>query len=450
MPITAKELKERKAPIAEKLHEVSQKAAGEDRGLTDDEKKEWESLKVAAKRLDEQIALVEEAEGFCTNLAQPETRVQPVLVAATKDDAGHEKTGEIRPLHGQLRSFRGPKAEENAYRSGRWIFGALFGHPQSRQWCAEHNIDLRAHSEGVNTKGGALVIPEFERAIIDIRREYGVFRQNARVVPMAGDTLTVPRRLTGLTAYYVGEEASITESNKTWGQVNLTARKLACLSKYSSELAEDAIISVADDLAQEMAYAFAYNEDLAGFLGTGTLATYGGIVGLITRCTAATATVYTAIAGNLAFSTLDLADFENMIGQLPMFAGIRPKWFISKPAWAASMMRLADSSGGVTRTEVQQGGTELLFLGYPVVLNNITNSTLTANTSAAGGLFFGDLSMAATMGDRRGIRVQVLSELYAANDQLGIIGTERFDIVVHDVGDTSSAGCVIQLTFPGA
>lgn len=450
MSETLKKLREDRAKLPGQFRAISEKAAAEKRAYSDEEKATLASVKAELARLDETIATLELADGIDAG-NQLTARQMPVTIATDRDAEGRKKSGEIRPyVPGQLRAFKGPtrEAEEAAYRSGRWIM-SLFGHADSQRWCGDNGIDLRAHAEGVNTQGGALVIPEFERAIIDIRKEYGVFRREARVVPMAADTLTIPRRTGGLTAYYVAEAGSITESTKSWGQVSLTARKLACLSKYSSELAEDAIISVADDLASEMGYAFSYNEDLAGFLGTGALATYGGIVGLITRCTAATATVYTGISGNTAFSTLDLADFESMVGQLPLFPGINPKWHISKPGWAASILRLADSAGGNTKGDIA-GGPAGMFLGYDVVLNNVTNSTLTAQTSAAGGLFFGDLRMAATLGDRRGIRVQVLNELYAANDQIGIIGTERYDIVVHDVGDTSVAGCVIQLTFPGS
>jgi hypothetical protein len=41
---------------------------------------------------------------------------------------------------------------------------------------------------------------------------------------------------------------------------------------------EDAIISIADDLAEEIVYAFSLKEDQCGFIGDGT-STYGGIVG---------------------------------------------------------------------------------------------------------------------------------------------------------------------------
>jgi HK97 family phage major capsid protein len=60
-------------------------------------------------------------------------------------------------------------------------------------------------------------------------------------------------------------------------------------------------------------------------------------------------------------------------------------------------------------------------------------------------LLFGDLSKAATMGDRRLITVKVDESRYLDYDQLAIQGTERFDIVCHDVGDANNVGAIVAL-----
>ena len=41
--------------------------------------------------------------------------------------------------------------------------------------------------------------------------------------------------------------------------------------------------------------------------------------------------------------------------------------------------------------------------------------------------------------------VDVLTERYAEYRQVGIIATERMDIVVHGLGDTSDAGPIVAL-----
>lgn len=348
---------------------------------------------------------------------------------------------------GSLKAFKGPDADVNAYTAGQWLLATIGNSGKSQQWCREHGVEIRgALSGGSNTLGGFLVPTQMETAIIDLREEYGVLRQNAYVLPMASDSATIPRRSSGLTAYFVNENAEITASDVGWDQIGLNARKLATLTKYSSELDEDAVISIADAITTEAAYALAVKEDNCGFVGTGT-STYGGIVGIVTALLAGSEV--TAITGNTAFSTLDLADFENMLGKLPAYPGIQPKWYISKAGWAASMMRLLDAAGGNT-IAMLQGGVQPSFLGYPVVLTQVMNSTLTAQTSTEGLVIFGDLRLGVVLGDRRGVSMDMSRDRYFEYDQLAVRVTERFDINVHGVGTSSVPGPIVQLNTPGS
>ena len=93
------------------------------------------------------------------------------------------------------------------------------------------------------------------------------------------------------------------------------------LTKYSNELNEDAVLNIGDDLAGEIAYAFALKEDQCGFLGDGT-STYGGIVGVTTALRNVDATIAN-IAGLVVASgtrlrqqlqRIALADFNKVVG----------------------------------------------------------------------------------------------------------------------------------------
>lgn len=453
--ITAKALREQRAEKIKELEALLATAESEDRDLTDKEQTRFLELKAETENLLKRAQRIEEVEGLSTDLTEPIDQTLP-----GRDNTADPATpvaSAIRALpnrpmrrYGSLRAFRGPTAERDAYESGMWLRATFFGDESAREWCKEYNLNVegRALSTIANTLGGALVPDSFERSIIDLREEYGTFRRKARVTPMASDTTIVPRRTGGVTAYYVGDNTEITASDKTWDQVELTARKLAVLTKYSSEIAEDAIISLADDLASEIAYSFSVAEDQAGFLGDAT-STYGGISGLITKCTAATAGTVTCADTHLAFSDITLTELESMIGKLPEYPGIQPEWYLHKSAWAASMMRLADAAGGNVKSDIE-GPNRMQFSGYPVNFVQCMNSTLTDQASAKGLIYFGDLGMAATLGDRRGLRVKVSEDRYFEYDQIGIQGTERFAINVHDVGDTSNAGPIIMLAFPAS
>jgi HK97 family phage major capsid protein len=354
--------------------------------------------------------------------------------------------------HGALKSFKGPDAEREAYLSGRFFIGALLKDEDSISWCKNHGIDMTiraALGENQNSLGGVLVPDEVERSIIDLRESRGVARQETMVRGMNGDTMYVPRRSGGLTAYFVDENpaSGITESDKAWNSVRLVARTLATLTRYSLQLSDDAIISIGDDLASEIAYAFADKEDQCLFNGDGT-STYGGIVGLKHGTLAGSK--YTAITGNTAFGTLDREDFESMVGMLPQYAEANAKWYISKAGWAASMLRLVDAAGGNTWRDLANGKRELSFLGYPVVIVQVMNTTLTAQTSTDGLVYFGDLKQGVTFGNRRGVSVFPSEHRYMEFNQIGVRGMERFDINYHEVGTSSAAGSVIMLSTPGS
>jgi len=164
-----------------------------------------------------------------------------------------------------------------------------------------------------------------------------------KVMPMNSDTLTIPRRASGLTAYYVAEAGSITASDMGWDQVNLVAKKLAVLARYSSEVNEDSILDFANTLADEIAYAFANAEDQAGFNGDGT-STYGGITGVRDKLKNLDSTIANISglfvgAGN-AYSELVLTDFEGVV--VP--GGYAPDYIRRYPA-ATQFVHEMDAAG---------------------------------------------------------------------------------------------------------
>lgn len=356
---------------------------------------------------------------------------------------------QARFQHANLKAFKGQHAENAAYMTGQFLLATIGKSKRARNWCKDHGVDTNfrgALKESDNSLGGFLVPQEMERSIIALREERGVLRREAMVVPMASDTLHMPRRSSGVTAYWTGELSEITASNPTLDNVELTVKKLAALVRMSSEVNEDTVISLADFVTAEIAYAFADKEDLAGFNGDAS-ATYGGIVGI--KNALAAGSEYEAVAGNTAFSTLDLADFESMLGKLPLYAMQNAKWYISRAGWAASMQRLADAAGGNTTQNIM-GGVGPSFLGFPVVWVQVMNSTLDAQVSTEGLCYFGDLRQGIKLGTRRGMSLAVSNDRYFETDEIGIKATQRLDIVVAERGTATAAGSIIGLKTPGA
>jgi len=338
--------------------------------------------------------------------------------------------------HGRVKHFTGPDAEANAYASGRFLMAAIAGDESSKQWLRDHGMQM-AHSSDENSKGGYLVPEVLENALIDLKESFGEFRQYANSYPMSSDVVLIPRRVSGFTTYFVGQNEEITKSTTALDQVRLEAKKLAAMTQFSSELSEDAIISVADFYAREFAYALAVREDSCGFLGDGTSA-FGGITGIANALNAGSIVTATGITD---LANLVIATFMTTVGKLPQFPGIQPAWYVHKAVYYASMARLQIAAGGNAVSDLGSGPV-MQFLGYPVRFINTLPSTASSGTKIA---YFGDLAMAATMGTRRGVTLRADESIYFAQDALALRVTERFDINVHERGTASEAGPLLMI-----
>jgi HK97 family phage major capsid protein len=339
-------------------------------------------------------------------------------------------------VYSRIKNF---KTNDEAFRFGSWAL-ACIGFKKSAQWCTDNGIVTKiANIEGNNSAGGFLVPEEFENAIVTLRESFGVIRNHARVVPMSSDIKRMPRRASNLTASFVGEASTASQSNETFDQINLVAKKSMVLTKFSSELSEDAVINFADDLAGEMAYAQAKLEDNCAFIGDST-STYGGITGLATAVGAAGVTTGASTAG-----AITLAEIQGAFALLPQYAdNANAKIFCNKSIWNALFLRLAYVSGGNNAVDLLTGSGQLSFAGYPVVLTQAMNSA----TSTGKIMFhFGDMSQGVYFGDRRQTSVDFSNSALTSfeTDMLAYRSTTRWDLVCANVGDGTNAGSLITL-----
>jgi len=444
MASNLKRLQDRAAAIAARMTELadvaerSEEQTAELRKLSteaDAVKSDLEFEGTLAKKEAELRAVVEKAAP--AEVAAPVVAEQPKKVEIRA----------INPHHTTLRAFNeGPDAVESAYRCGRWIKATVFKSESDIRWCRENGVEARALGENNNASGGALVPEEFAARVIRLVETYGTFPGAAESVSMSRDTMVIPKRLTGTTAYFVGEGSSVTESEPTYGNVSLVAKKLAVGCRMSSEVVEDTagVVSLADACAQEFSTSLALKIDQCGWLGDGT-SEFGGINGITNKINGAahTASVVTALAGNTGFETLDIEDFLNVIGKLPIYARQGAAWYVSPAGYAASIARLKYAAGGNTVENVGAGTGES-FLGYPVRMVHVMNSTLGAD-SAKIKVLFGNMALSSIYARRRDFSVRLFDQVYATTDQLLLQGTMRFDVNHHSLGTTSEVGPVVAL-----
>ena len=367
-----------------------------------------------------------------------------------------------------VRNFAGAEAEVRAYRFAQWFLAgplAAVRHgseqvEKAQRFCLERGLKLeRAHTGKENAAGGFLVPAEFLADFIDLRERYGVFRRNARVVKMTREQQDSLRRRGGLVAYPLGVERSAPESQARWDGIHLDAKRWGVLTRAEAELSEDAATNFGDELAGEMAYAFAKSEDECGFLGDGT-SDYHGIAGVTTRLRELDAAVAN-IAGLVeasgdAWDEIALADMRSVVGRLPEYADTQDtRWYCSRKFWTDVMLRLIGGTAGEAAVLAADAAPRKRFLSYPVEVAQVLPRKSGASQIAC---LFGDLRQAARFGDRKQLAVAVTdsNRTEFADDLLSIRGVARFDINVHDVGNASAdedereAGPVIGLITKAA
>lgn len=463
------ELKDQKSHKLLSAQDIINRAKKERGGaLTEEETKlsnellaEADAIQVRIDKINADLEQIKRVEDAITRNTQPEPRRTTPPTPSPEPKA----TTPIVPVarFGRLKAFTGKDGDFKALETGKWLVATLFPqhHPlrgSANQWCHDHGTYHRirdALSTGVPASGGALVPESMAQTIIDLREQYGIFRQWADVFPMTSDVHTIPRRSGSVTPSWTAEGVAITASDPSFNNVKLTANKLAALTRISTELTEDAMINIADWVTFDIGQQFAYEEDRVAFNGTGA-ATDGKIIGVITILEDGShgGGFYETSATHDLFSEIDNADLTGIMGRLPQYARNGAAWFCSQVCADTVFGRLKATAGGNTLdilasagiTALGQRGVVGSYLGYPIVASQVLPST-----DAAGALnnkvqlLFGNLKLSSTLGERRTITFATDSSIYFAEDQIALKATARLDIVNHDLGDNTTAGPLVGL-----
>lgn len=442
---TVKELQEAIQDQHDRVAAILNVAKTEGRDLNADEEKEVDELQGKG----DQVGKIGELEAKLERLQKIEAAQKAIARSRFAAAAGDEPVvdGELnisavkvpaKAKTAAVRAYTGPNADKEAYIAGQW-FLALNGNENANAWLKSHGVQ-NAMSTSDNTKGGYLVPEVLESAIIRNVEEFGVARREARVYPMGPGVTLIPRRSSGFTGYFAGENSSVTASDLAFDQVRLEARKLMVFSSWSSELPEDSVVALGDLLTAEVAQCFAVKEDQCLFLGDGT-STYGGIVGLANALAAGA--VATTASNVDTPAEITIASFEEAMGKLLMIPGLQPKWYCHSSIYYNVMQRLGYAAAGNSAANFNAAFAPT-FLGYPVVFCQAMDSGApTTDLSGKFICYFGDMSRSVTMGQKRGISIAVDNSYGFNTDSVYFRATERFDINCHERGTATAGGTII-------
>jgi HK97 family phage major capsid protein len=100
-------------------------------------------------------------------------------------------------------------------------------------------VGKAALNETTTTQGGYLVFDEYVNELLSFVRLNSLTMQKARVLNVSSDSIRIPTENTAVSVAFANEAASISQSEPTVGELNLTPAKLAAYSIASNELIAD-------------------------------------------------------------------------------------------------------------------------------------------------------------------------------------------------------------------
>lgn len=344
-----------------------------------------------------------------------------------------------RSVSGKGKHFR---SSSDAEACGRWIRGYVLGRSEDRAWY-EKNVEARALSPNDNAKGGTLIPDTFAATVIRLVESYGAFPAQANNLVMTSDTLYIPRRTSGNTAYHTAANAETTATDMGTDNVMLSAKEVRVGTRVPNQLIDDSAVDLAGLIAEEFALAIALRIDEDAFIGTGA-STYGGIRGIQWKFENETLTAGINDSAQTAVTSLTVDDFLATVAKAPTYALQSPTcgWYCTPQMHALAMQSLALGGNGASAMEVIDGARRPTFMGWPVFFNNVMRKTAAATQCVA---LFGDMKRSSHFALRRQVAVRASTDRYIEFDQTYFQATASYDCVTSDVGDATTAGPVVAL-----
>lgn len=231
---------------------------------------------------------------------------------------------------------------------------------------------------GTNTMGGYLVQTDvLGGSFIDILRNASVTLR-AGAVPLGGlsGNVSIPKKSTGATAYWVAEGTNITESSPTFGQVAMTPKTMGGLVEYTRKFLLQSSMDAEQLVRQDLAELLAVELDRVAITGTSTSNEPTGI-----RNTASVGSVAMGTNGG-APTWAKMVEFLSTLGAANAMQG-RVGWVTNSKVMAKLLQVDKGTNVGQWIWEPGAAGSlaDGMIAGYPAFISNNVPSNLTKGTS---------------------------------------------------------------------
>ena len=265
---------------------------------------------------------------------------------------------------------------------------------------------------GTDSEGGYLVPDEFERTLVEGLLEENIFRKLATIINTSSGDRKIPVVASKGTASWVDEEAPISESDDSFGQISIGAYKLATIIKISEELLNDSAFNLESYIAKEFARRIGSAEEEAFLIGTGTGRPTG---------------IFNATGGAGVGTTASTQSTIKIDEIIDLFYSLKSPYrknatFIMNDSTVKEIRKLKDGNGQYIWQPSITAGEPDTILNRPVK----TSSYVPGLAAGAKPIAFGDFSYY-WIADRQGRSFQRLNELYAVTGQIGFKASQRVD-----------------------
>lgn len=373
-----KVLRERRKAELDKADAIVALTESEQRGMTADEKEDFDAHMGEVTRLEEEIEATHRAQA--AKEALDARKRYDVPAAAAPSPAGQEPPAQ---------RFEVKEHEHRAYEKGD-AFGAIVfarmtfaGYEKDKavRWAEQAfgsgSPAFRALQQSTFTAGGALIPENFVGSeFIELLRAESAFRRaGARQVQLTNGSFTAPKMTAGAAgAWLAAEGDNLSTSEPTFGQLKLVEKKYGVIIPYSNDLTRNASLDAVRVVREDLLRAVANDEDVAFLKGTGLTGQPKGIYNWISA-----AGKDNSAGTTLANLRTDIRVAKNRLdtNNVPY---VRRAWFMHSRSMNYMGWEAVDGNGNFAFPSLQNAGGASLG-GDPVYRDNNISITLGGSTN---------------------------------------------------------------------
>jgi HK97 family phage major capsid protein len=275
--------------------------------------------------------------------------------------------------------------------------------------------------------GGALVPLDYQEVVWDRLRPASVFFQtNPTVINTERHQISLPSLTADSAASWVAEAGAIGETDPTGVTITVTPSKVAALTKFSRESADDSNPGVTEVIMRNLMQSIGLAVDKAAFEGTGASNQPTGLKntsGIVLDNTTMTTNGSTFASLDPILSALSTLEGNNADMSKAVIVMHSRSW--------GELLKIKATTGQYLLESVQAGNAAARSIdGVPVFVSNQLSTTETQGSSnTASSVYVFDASQVIAV-RREGLRLEATKDAFFSNDQIGLRGIARIGFAV--------------------